>query len=117
MLDGTIDKIGLLDDDKYLSVVKKNCENFDDTTLFSFVKNILLEDHDATLDNDKWKYLGEMSLDEDKNKIYCFSADITGLDISSIKMYNTNKILEITDSVSQAMFFRLFCSIYKKDLS
>lgn len=90
-----------------------------------------LEESGYETDASRWLFLGEMLTTKmDVVPIQCYAVDLTGLQGGkpsgdgsdhekgiSFELLPLNEVYAIPDSVLQACFFRLFNSLYKKDLT
>lgn len=110
-----LDNVGLVEEGGYLSTIESGI-NPEDSSLLLRAKNIFSEKFQLETKNENWKYLGEVKRKKDSPTIYCYAIDISEMKVSGIKMIGINKILKISDAVCQSSFFRLFSSLYKKDI-
>lgn len=115
MADNLLNEIGLIDDSGYFRSIEVNL-NADDSALLGKAKTTFNEEYKTELNNDKWKYLGEMQRENGGKSIYCFAADVSGHKPTGIKLFGLNKISKVSDAICQASFFRLFSLLYKKDI-
>ena len=69
----------------------------------------------------KWSWLEEMTEKFSDNTLYCFAVDLSGKEITGTSeeyaFVPVQEALKTTDAFLQAMFFRLFMKVYKKDLA
>jgi hypothetical protein len=111
----SLDSVGLVNDNNYLKTIEAETEE-DDSSLLRRAKQILKKDFDFELENDKWKFLGEIKTSKSGHVVYSFALNITDVTLPGIKMQSLNAVTKLPDAVTQAAFFRLFSSLYKKDI-
>ena len=73
------------------------------------------------IDNSKWIYLGEVHSSKlFTTSIYCFGANVTGLNLSKtdtkITFEPLNKIQSIPDAILHSCFLKLFTKLHKNEL-
>ena len=115
----------------YSSVVLGGIES-DDSSLLSRAKAEVLEESGYDVNEaERWNYMGELFTSKLlPEPIYCYSANITGLDAKSPKgdgslseknikfeLLPINRVQEIKDSILQACFFKLFSKLYNNQLA
>lgn len=111
-MDGNVlDKIGIVSKSGYLTTIQANLLPTT-SSLLHRAKNILREEYETEVENDKWKYLGEMHRSHNSKTIYCYAVE-TSESIKGVEFFPINKIITVTDSVCQANFLRLFFKLYK----
>lgn len=132
-----LDKIGVVieknphfPEGTYTGMIMGNVES-DDPSLLSRAKQEALEEagYDVS-DKTRWDFLGEIYTSKlFPESIYCYAADITGLEGSKPKgdgsrneegikfsLLSLNKARKVPDSILQSCFFRLFSKLYKNQL-
>ena len=114
-MDGNVlDKIGISSGSGYLTTIQAELKS-EHSSLLHRAKDILKENYETEVENEKWKYLGEMHRTKGGKTIYCYAVE-TSEPIKGVEFFPVNKIVSITDSVCQANFLRLFSELYKKDI-
>jgi hypothetical protein len=102
----------------------------DDKSVLARAMQETLEEAGYETDSSRWMFLGELLTTKmDIVPIQCYAVDLTGLQGSkpmgdgsdhekdiSFEFVSLNEAYEIPDAVLQASFFRLFNSLYKKDV-
>lgn len=100
----------------------------DDETLLNRAQQELTEETGYEIpDDEKWIYLGEFSSKITASPVYGFAVDVTGqtrktpetdgsIQEKGIKfeMLPINKLIDISDTLLQACFFKLFSKKYKQ---
>lgn len=135
---GLLDQIGIVTEKNphfksgsYSGLVMGGVEA-DDTSLLSRAKIETKEESGYdVIENERWTYLGELFTSKIiPEPIYCYSADVTGLDASAPKgdgsehestiqfdLIDLAKIRNINDSIVQSCFFKLFSKLYNKEFA
>ena len=131
-----LDKIGVVTeknphfpDGTYTGLVMGGIE-IDDKSLLSRAKAEAKEEAGYEIENERWNFLGEIYASKlIPDPVYCYSADITGLEGSkpkgdgseiekgiSFQLIPLSSVQSIPDSLLQTCFFKLFSKLYKNHI-
>lgn len=135
---GLLDQIGIVTEKNphfksgsYSSIVMGGVEP-DDVSLLSRAKIETIEESGYdVVENVRWNYLGELFTSKIlPEPIYCYSANVTGLDATAPKgdgsehetaiqfeLVDLDKVKDINDSIVQSCFFKLFSKLYNKEFA
>lgn len=110
-----LDKIALIEDKNYLMLIESDV-NPQDSSMLLAAKTVMMSYTEQEFDKSKWKYLGELKRIQTGKTIYAYALDITEVNIENLNLHDLNEVTQIEDSVCQAVFFRLFSTLYKQDI-
>lgn len=124
---GSIEKIGTyshrnphFDGGSYTSVLLGDLQR-EDQSIFSRCVKVLTEKTGIeNTERTRWSYLGEMNISiHHPDSVYCYAVDITDLDpdtASGFSLVPLSSLKKENDMVIQACFYRLFTTLYKKQI-
>ena len=100
-------------------------EAIDESMLERSTETVLQTTGYSTDDRTKWNYLEELHVSKMfYNSTYCYSLDITGLkkdkttvSANKFELISLDKFRIVADSLSQALFMKLFLKLNKNQLT